>query len=126
VSICRLFVVACIAAAVHAQGPGIDLRGRVFGEVRDQKGEPWRDAEVVLISRPLPENPDVGEEDRVVATTDANGRFGVEVLRGRPYTVLAWGKVEEGGRRVSRVARRDPEGPRVEAAALKKSAMSES
>jgi hypothetical protein len=93
------------AAALAAQTPVPDasLRGPAIGEVRDAAGKPWTSAEVVLRSRPLPNDPDAGECDEVRATVDERGRFHAAVLRGRPYSAWAWAAPEANGRRASDV-----------------------
>jgi hypothetical protein len=75
-----------------------DVRANAIGEVRDDGGAPWAGAEVVLLSRALPKDPDCAVIDRVTALVDARGRFRAPVLRGRPYTVWAWGPPTADGR----------------------------
>jgi hypothetical protein len=103
-------VFACVSCP-PAQEPATassanDVRGSAIGEVRDATGKPWLGAEVVLLSRPLPHDSDAGEVDRVVARVDERGRFRASILRGRPYTVWAWGDATASGRPASAVADR--------------------
>lgn len=79
-------LVACLPIGALAQG-GDALRGRALGEVRSTDGEPWPDVEVVLLSRPLPEAPDVGQPDVVRTRTDEHGRYRAGILLGRSYSV---------------------------------------
>src|SRR5712672_1661204 len=102
----RLLVLTLLAAAISAQQTEESLRGPAVGEVSDRSGGPWAGVEVVLVSRPLPHNPNVGEVDRVVATADARGRFHAEILRGRPYSAWAWGEAADDGRSATAVAER--------------------
>ncbi|HEU4419512.1 MAG TPA: hypothetical protein VFT55_11280, partial [Planctomycetota bacterium] len=108
----RTLVLACLSACPLAQAspapvdPAVDLRGPALGEVRDANGKPWLAAEVVLLSRPLPQDPNAGEVDRVVAKVDERGRFRANILRGRPYTAWAWGEAGADGRPASAVVDR--------------------
>lgn len=86
--------------------PADELRDVALGEVRDGAAQPWAGVEVVLVSRSIPADPDVGEEDRVVVVTGANGRFRASVLCGRPYSVWARGAGDMLGRRATDVAER--------------------
>lgn len=93
-----LLALAALTSAAVAQESDPPLRGPAIGEVRDADGKPWVGAEVVLLARPLPQDPNVGTQDRVTATTDQRGRFHAAVLHGRPYTVWAWGEPTAAGR----------------------------
>ena len=111
-SMLRLSIVvfACVTWSLAQEpataGAANDLRGSAIGEVRDANGKPWLGAEVVLLSRPLPHDAYAGEVDRVVAKLDERGRFRASILRGRPYTVWAWGDATASGRPASAVADR--------------------
>ncbi len=72
-----------LAAAATAQ-----QREPVRGAVVLADGAPWAGANVVLLSRPLPDDERFGEADEVQATSDAKGRFEVRLLPGRRY--VAW------------------------------------
>lgn len=87
-----------VAASLAQAAAGDELRGRAVGEIRNGMGEPWVGAEVVLLSWPLPGDINIGEVDEVTAITDAQGRFMVPILRGRPYTAWAWGPPTPEGR----------------------------
>ena len=54
---------------------GQAARAPLIGMVRDRTGKPWSGAEVTLFGRPIPGNEWIGEPDRVIVRTGANGRF---------------------------------------------------
>jgi hypothetical protein len=100
----RPFAVVLVAAASSFAQEPAELRAHALGEVRDAGGAPWVGAEVVLLSRPIPDDPDCGEADRVVVVTGERGRFRAPVLRGRPYSAWAWGAATAAGRPATAVA----------------------
>lgn len=80
-------LLACVALAafVAPQDP-VDGRGPAFGEVRRADRSPWAGAVVRLVSEPF-----LGaDQDVVVTTSDADGRFRARLLLGQPYTAWAW------------------------------------
>jgi hypothetical protein len=95
----------CLPCLVAQDPPATsaEVRGFAVGEVRDAKGRPWTAAQVVLLSRPLGHDANVGEVDRVVVAVDERGRFRASILRGRPYTAWAWGEPVPAGRPASAV-----------------------
>ncbi|MFO1077430.1 MAG: hypothetical protein U1E73_06860 [Planctomycetota bacterium] len=112
--IVALLVLSSLAPAPLAQGvrgsQGVrddqGVREGAVGEVRTRANAAWAGVEVVLVSRPIPEDDGLGSEDRVVATTDDRGRFRAPVLAGRPYTVWAWGAATATGCAATAVAER--------------------
>lgn len=97
--------VVLLAGSVGGQSRPTARYAKVFGEVRTLAGKPWVGVDVVLVSRPLPQNEDVGRQHEVRTKTDARGRFRTDLYRGMVYS--AWAQAETAaGWRVSDVCPR--------------------
>ncbi|GEM_PF-6709271 len=110
-----LLISAILASGLGAQSPGSrpselpepgkpgePARAPSPGRVRDLAGGPWTGANILCVSQLFPEHPSIPAfEDRVETTSDRRGRFRVDLLEGRIYSVYAWSK--QGAGRVSGV-----------------------
>lgn len=81
-----------LLASLAAQG-----RAPCRGVVRDAAGAPVAGIEVVCAA--APDFPVFGATDRCRTVTDAEGRFGLDLVVGSAYAVWAIGRGEAGGRR---------------------------
>jgi hypothetical protein len=92
-------VTACWFVAVLVGGLAAqERREPVRGSAVDAAGAPWSGATVRLLSRPIPGDERFGRSDEVTVTSDAKGRFLVQLLPGRFY--LAWAFEQLGDGRV--------------------------
>lgn len=123
------FVVMCCAVAVPAQqeaarGEGATQdaadRGTVLGFVIDESGGKRAGADVLLVSRPLPQRQELGELDAVRVVSGADGRFRAQCLRGRSYSAWATWTSEAGDRMGTAVVEGVVPGPVVELGEAKK------
>ena len=68
--------------------------------------QPWPNAEIPLLSRPLPQDDRVGTADVVHMRSDARGRFSARVLPARRYSASALEQLDDGLYRISSIAER--------------------
>lgn len=85
-----------IALAALVAPVALAQRAPIRGAVELADGSPWAGATVTLLHRPVPTDERFGAEDRVVATTDAGGRFAATLVPGRLYSVWAVQGLDDG------------------------------
>lgn len=96
-----LAVAVLLGSNLLAQEAG--PRGRFAGWVRGDDGQRVVGADVTLLSRPLPQRPDLGVTDELHVRTAADGMFRTELLHGRAYTAWAVWRDGDGHERRTRV-----------------------
>jgi len=78
-------------------------RSLTFGRATNLAGEPWVGATVHLLARPVADAPFLPVVDRLEVTTDEQGRYRGDVLRGWSYSVWAQAEAVDGVVRLSGV-----------------------